>query len=141
MSSNSGSSSPAPQINQENMPPTLLTSSQGKRSSPDNLPSLIPNKRPYILPGHDPASRALAARVFGGLATNVRDFETFTSPEQRYEEQAMANMDIKVPVGELDRLLQSIPLEDRTTEGTDLSETVLVRSCKLSQTDDRRPCF
>jgi hypothetical protein len=78
------------------------------------------------LPGRDQASRALEARVFGGLATNVTDFDTFTSLQQRYEEQAMANMDTKVPVEELDQLLQSIPLEDRAKEGADLSETVLV---------------
>jgi hypothetical protein len=108
-------------------PPMPATSSQGKRPSPDNTLSLLPNKRTYVLPGRDPASRALAARVFGGLATNVEDFDTFTMPEQRYEEQAMANLDAKVPKEELDRLLQSIPLEDRVQEGADLCETVLVR--------------
>ena len=83
------------------------------------------------MPGRDPASRALAARVFGGLASNVEDFDTFTLPEHRHEEQIMASMDTKVPKEELDWLLQSIPLEDRTKEGADLSDTVLVRSCCL----------
>jgi hypothetical protein len=72
------------------------------------------------------ATRAIASRVFGGIASTVEDFDTFTSQTQRYEEHIMATMDTKVPKEELDWLLQSIPLEDQAKEGADISETVMV---------------
>jgi len=141
MGSDFGSSSPVAQINQENRPPMTSISYHGKRPNPDDALSSLPNKRPWGSPslsGRDPATRLLASRVFGGLASNVEDFDTFTSAEHRYEENIMAAMDTKVPKEELDWLLQSIPLEDRAKEGGDISETVMVCSLFRRKTDDRR---
>lgn len=144
MGSDSESSSPPPQINQENRPPMMPISYQSKRPNSDVALSSLPNKRPYGSPslsGRDPTTRVLASRVFGGLATNVEDFDTFTSAEHRYEEHIMATMDTKVPKEELDWLLQSIPLEDRAKEGGDISETAMVSPFFVREANDRRRCF
>ena len=129
MESEFDSSSPPPQTSDENLPLLIPLSYQGKRPNPDDVLSSQPNKRPYAspsLPARDTTPRLLASEVFGGLARNVQDYETFTRPEHQLEEQIMAHMDTKVPKEELDWLLQSIPLEDRTKEGGDISETVMV---------------
>jgi hypothetical protein len=141
MDPDSASSSPASQENPGLLPPTYTPTYSFvhyKRGNPDAARSSLPNKRLAIatsptLAAGGSATKSLASRVFGGLASAVENINTFTTPEQKYQEHIMATMDTKVPKEDLDWLLESIPLEDRAKEGTDISETVMVVPCLLIQ--------
>jgi len=135
MDPDSASSSPASQENPGLLPPTY-SFIHYKRGNPDAARSSLPNKRLALSPtlaAGGSATKSLASRVFGGLASAVENIDTFTTPEQKYQEHIMATMDTKVPKEDLDWLLESIPLEDRAKEGTDISETVMVVPCLLIQ--------
>ena len=108
----------------ENIPPQ---SSQGsnlhlkRAASPGNLKSPTRNKR------HSSGEKkSLEAKIFGGKALNVEGFDTFTSQEDLLKEHEEASMDVKVSKAELERLIQSIPLEDRAKGDCDINETVMV---------------
>jgi hypothetical protein len=110
----------------ENIPPQpsngpKLYPPQLKRpASSGDIKSLIPNKRHSSV-----EKKSLEEKIFGDKALNVEGFDTFTSEEHLAKEREEASKDVKVPKAELDRLIQSIPLEHRAKGDCDINETVM----------------
>lgn len=106
---------PQPSNGPKRYPPQL------KRPAPSrDIESPIPNKRHSSV-----GSKTLEDKIFGGKALNVESFDTFTSEEDLHKEREEALKDVKVPKAELDRLIQSIPLEHRAKGDCDINETVM----------------
>ena len=72
-----------------------------------------------------PEDHALQAKILC-KASNVEDFNVFQSAEDHAKDLLLASKDVKPSKEDIDRLLESIPLEDRAGE-VDLTETALVR--------------
>ena len=90
-------------------------------ASPGNLQLPERNKRQS-----SGEKKSLEDKIFGDKALNVESFDTFTSQEHLLKEQEAASMDVTVPKAEFERLIQSIPLEDRAKGDCDINETVMV---------------
>ena len=103
------------------MGPKIYTPQLKRPASPGDLKSPTRNKR------HSSGeTKSLEDKIFGDKALNVEAFDTFTSQEDLLKEREEASMDVKVPKAELERLIQSIPLEDRVKGDCDINETVMV---------------
>jgi hypothetical protein len=101
--------------------PKLYKPQLKRPASPGSLKSPTRNKR------HSSGEKnSLEDKIFGGKALNVESFDTFTSQEDLLKEKEEGSMDVKVPKAELERLIQSIPLEDRAKGDCDINETVMV---------------
>lgn len=90
-------------------------------ASPGNLQLPERNKR-----HSSGGKKSLEDKIFGDKALNVESFDTFTSQEHLEKEHEETSMDVKVPKAEFERLIQSIPLEDRAKGDCDINETVMV---------------
>ena len=101
--------------------PKLNTPQLKRPASPGDLKLPTQNKRHA-----SGEKKSLEDKIFGDKALNVEGFDTFTSQEDLLKEKEEAAMDVKVSKAELERLIQSIPLEDRAKGDCDINETVMV---------------
>ena len=101
--------------------PKLQMPQLKRPASPGNLQLPERNKR-HASGG----KKSLEDKIFGDKALNVESFDTFTSQEHLEKEHEETSMDVKVPKAEFERLIQSIPLEDRAKGDCDINETVMV---------------
>jgi hypothetical protein len=103
----------------------VLTNPHTKRAaSVQPLGEIEFNKRLCV----GPEKRALEAKLFRGKAVNLRDFETYISPDDSHVNATNAKSDVKVPDEEIQKLLESIPLEDQDQEAADIHKTLVVRA-------------
>ena len=107
-----------------------LVDSKKRPASSTALDSVHITKRHTSAGSHKTREeRALRETILDNRADNaVESFDTFQSQDDSID--PLDNLDAKVPKEELDRLIQSIPLEDRAKINGDIDETVVV--CNLS---------
>lgn len=124
--SSSSLSSSRPSSSQENHDPFLMEPYQfmgpGKRAGSQPLPPLSKRSK------HDLEQferKALEHKLFKGKGLSVLDFDTFTSPEDRLADQISASQDVEIAKEELQKLIESIPLEDEGDKA-DIHEIILV---------------
>ena len=124
--SSSSLSSSRPSSSQENRDPFSTERYQfmgpGKRAGSQPFPPSSKRSK------HDLEQferEALESKLFRGKGLNVRDFDTFTSPEDRLADQISASQDGQVAREELQKLIESIPLEDGGDKA-DIHEIILV---------------
>ena len=124
--SSSSSMSHLASSQQENIPPSSEPFHvMGKRLGSQPLP---PSKRSKLSPGASKAAvqAHIESKVFQGKALNVRDFDTFISPEDRIADEISAKEDVKIPKEELQNLIDSIPLDEENDESQDIQDILMV---------------
>lgn len=99
--------------------------SNSKKSRPSQNPFDFASKN-FLSP--EKPQNSAEHRLFRGKATNVTDFGTFEYGQEWDDTPNGTEKDI-VDQRELDRLIQSIPLEDRATGVVDADETLMVFQC------------
>jgi hypothetical protein len=120
-------STPPPPENQSKRPALseMHGPSNSKKSRPSQNPFDFASKN-FLSP--EEPKNSTEHRLFRGKATNVTDFATFEYGMERDSTPNGPERDI-VDQRELDRLIQSIPLEDRATGVMDSDETIAVFQC------------
>jgi hypothetical protein len=93
-----------------------------KRSASPGLP---PPKRSKPAPSPELEKRAIEQTLFAGMGLNVTPVDTFISEEDRLADELSAKEDVKLSADELQKLIESIPLE-KEEESQELQDMLLV---------------
>lgn len=106
----------------------VLKDPKKRTASSDSTDPAQQSKRHSSAGSHTtPEERALMAKILNNKACNaVERLDTFSLRDDSPDDIVLPDKDVKVPKEELDRFLESIPLDDRAELGGSTDDTIAV---------------